>query len=181
MNVLLGVTGSIASTLTPKLQIHLNEEGHNVRTVVTGSALQFRDKYYDWGRVNIDLDECEAYIRDKTVLHIDLVKWADVFLIAPATANTLTKIKLKLSDNLLTNCALAWNYEKPLIVAPAMNTQMWKNIGELSFFNGTDMKVIEPQEKTLYCGDTGLGAMAEISDIVGIVNSFSRRVRLEIT
>lgn len=181
MNVLLGVTGSIASTLTQKLKVQLGLSGHSIKTVVTLSALEFKEPSDAWGDFYIDYDEWESYRNEQKVLHIDLVKWADVFLIAPATANTLTKIKLKLSDNLLTNCALAWNYEKPFIVAPAMNTQMWKNIGELSFFNGTDMKVIEPKEKTLYCGDTGLGAMAEISDIVGIVNSFSRRVRPEIT
>jgi phosphopantothenoylcysteine decarboxylase len=175
MNVLLGVTGSIASTLTSKLQLRLNEEGHNVRTVVTGSAIQFRDKYYDWGHVNIDLDEWETYKRDKTVLHIDLVKWADLFLIAPCTGNTMNKIRSGIADNLLTNCALAWNYSKPMVLAPAMNTQMWDNTkGRKWTIYNPDAKIyfIPPQEKTLYCGDTGLGAMANIEDIVTCVNQY---------
>lgn len=171
MNVLLGVTGSIASTLTPKLQLSLNEEGHNVRTIVTGSALLFRTSYYDWGHVSIDLDEWETYIRDKSVLHIDLVKWADVFLIAPCTANTLSKIKTRIADNLLTCSVLAYPKDKPLLVAPAMNTVMWENIQD-PFPTYRKIDYIPPQEKTLYCGDTGLGAMAEISDIVTCVNRY---------
>lgn len=171
MNILLGVTGSIAAKLTSRLEKTLYEEGHELKVVVTKNSEHFEGPSWIYP-VYDDEDEWRQYKNNNTVLHIDLVKWADMFLIAPLTANTASKIKNKLADNLLTCCALAWNPEKPMIVAPAMNTQMWENLGQDRFFIGTDMKVVMPQEKTLYCGDTGLGAMAEISDIVRVVNCF---------
>lgn len=173
MNILLGVSGSIAAKLTKKLRDELKNHGHDIQTVVTENAKQFvefREIFY-YG----DSSEWNIYHDRNRVHHIDLTKWADLFLIAPATANTISKLKYKLADNLLTNCALAWDYEKPFLVAPAMNTQMWKNIGESNCLVGTEIKIIEPQEKTLFCGDTGVGAMADISDIVGVVNSFSHQ------
>lgn len=172
MNILVGVTGSIAAKLSFRLEKALGEAGHKLKYVMTENSIRFGSPSYI-NDVYDDEDEWRYYEKENAVLHIDLVKWADIFLIAPATANTLAKIKNKISDNLLTCCALAWNPSKHMIVAPAMNTQMWYNLGEDRFFIGTDMKVVMPQEKTLYCGDTGIGAMAEISDIVRVVNLFA--------
>lgn len=171
MNVLLGVSGSIAAKLTLKLQIALEKAGHEIETVVTKSAMRIGGEC-DWRMFHEDEDEWRVYENEERVLHIDLVKWADLFLIAPITANTISKIRYGLSDNLLTSCALAWNHVKPMLVAPAMNTQMWENL-ELSYWQDEmDFVVIPPQEKTLYCGDTGLGAMANIEDIVRVVNQY---------
>lgn len=169
MKILLGVTGSIAAKLTSRIEDALKE--HELKIVVTESSKHFSEVSH-MNKVHDDEEEWWYYRNRDAVLHIDLVKWADLFLIAPCTANTLQKIKHKISDNLITNCALAWNYEKPMLLAPAMNTQMWINIGEDRCAIGSDFKIIMPQEKTLYCGDTGFGAMAEISDIVRVVNCF---------
>lgn len=172
MNILLGVTGSIASTLTQKLKVALALEGHSVKTIVTKSALRLKRSDDAWGDYYTDESEWEIHKWENRVLHIDLAKWAEVFLIAPCTANTISKIILRLADNLLTNCVLAYPKTKPLLIAPAMNTTMFENMAPPLIERYRDFDIISPQEKTLYCGDTGLGAMAEISDIIASVNSY---------
>ena len=115
------------------------------------------------------------------VLHIELRKWADVFLIAPLSANTLAKLSSGICDNLLTSIARAWEFTssnlsgdkprptKPLIVAPAMNTAMWRHphtLAHLSVLASLGFVVIKPVQKVLACGDLGDGALAPITEIV---------------
>lgn len=166
MNILLGVTGSVAAILTPKLIDALAMSGQVVTTVMTNTAPKFLTEkivYYK------DEDEWTEFNKiGDPILHIELRKWADVFLIAPCTVNTIGKLANGLCDNLLTNIAMAWDYKKPLIIAPACNTYMWENrivqdnIEKLELY-GT--KIIYPTCKTLACGDTGIGAMENISEI----------------
>jgi phosphopantothenoylcysteine decarboxylase len=171
MNVLLGVTGSIAAKLTSRLETALYEAGHEIKVIVTKNAEYFDTVSYIYP-VYDDLDEIVQYKQNQTVLHVDLAKWADVLLIAPCTANTLSKIRARIADNLLTCTALAYPKDKPFLIAPAMNTVMYENM-QGSFLGYRTWDHILPQEKTLYCGDTGLGAMAEISDIVERVNRYN--------
>lgn len=105
------------------------------------------------------------------VTHIDLRQESDLFLIAPLSANSLAKIANGLCDNLLTCVIRAWNFnEKPVSVCPAMNTVMWnspftsKHLGVLSKELG--VHIIDPVSKQLACGETGVGAMAHVDDIV---------------
>eukprot|EP00594_Rhizosolenia_setigera_P021177 CAMPEP_0178979386 /NCGR_PEP_ID=MMETSP0789-20121207/25811_1 /TAXON_ID=3005 /ORGANISM="Rhizosolenia setigera, Strain CCMP 1694" /LENGTH=229 /DNA_ID=CAMNT_0020669481 /DNA_START=43 /DNA_END=732 /DNA_ORIENTATION=- len=124
------------------------------------------------------------------VLHIDLRNWADVCLLAPLSAHTLAKIANGLCDDPLSSCLRAWDYghvlsrpPKPLIIAPAMNTAMWlhpltqKQIETIQSFWCTSnniiienldcgVNVVEPQTKTLACGEIGHGALACVDDIV---------------
>ena len=169
MNVLLGVTGSVAAKLTPKIQKSIVDAGHELKTVATSSALHFRENWYEWKPYFVDSDEWEFYKIYNEVLHIDLVKWADIFIIAPYTANSLSKISNGICDNLLTSCARAWDYRKKMIIAPAMNTQMYVNPltqiqKDILFDFGAIF--VDPQVKELFCGDTGIGAMADIDDII---------------
>eukprot|EP01106_Pelomyxa_sp_JSP_P005529 TRINITY_DN18750_c0_g1_i1.p1 TRINITY_DN18750_c0_g1~~TRINITY_DN18750_c0_g1_i1.p1 ORF type:complete len:165 (-),score=53.17 TRINITY_DN18750_c0_g1_i1:61-516(-) len=107
------------------------------------------------------------------VLHIELRKWADVFVIAPLSANTLAKLANGLCDNLVTSVARAWDISKPLCVAPAMNTLMWKNpftaqhLSTLVSMLGAT--VIPPISKVLACGDSGEGALADVGTIATVV------------
>ncbi len=169
MNVLLGVTGSIAAKLTPKLEMAIVDAGHTVRTVMTSSALRFT---YSTQQSYEDEDEWKYYNDENKVLHIDLVKWADVLVIAPCTANTLAKIHVGICDNLLTCCVRAWpcKEKKHIILVPAMNCEMFdKPLLEKQY---QDLVIrgsyswIAPVEKKLFCGDAGVGAMANIEDIV---------------
>ncbi|MFZ2193263.1 MAG: flavoprotein [Candidatus Moraniibacteriota bacterium] len=173
--ILLGVTGSVAAKLTPKLVNLLEASDYEVRVVATEQSLYF----WDSKDVNIPIfretDEWSgfAYIKDQIIPHIALCDWADVFLIAPLTANTLAKMACGICDNLITSVVRAWPLAKPLIVAPSMNTQMWKN--PLTKKHLTNLSeyyqaiIIPPIEKKLACGEEGLGAMAELSDILNIL------------
>ena len=108
--------------------------------------------------------------------HVELRKWADVCVIAPCTANTLAKLANGISDNLLTSICRAWDFKKPIIVAPSMNTFMYlhpitvQHIGVLQSWGYT---IVPPIEKELACGDVGVGAMAEIDSIVKAVRQLT--------
>ena len=124
-----------------------------------------------------DADEWREYqgVGSSPVLHIELRKWADIFVIAPCTANTLAKLACGLADNLLTCVARAWEFgedgrvAKPFLIAPAMNSCMWSHpitSTHLSVLQGWGVLVISPIEKVLACGDKGVGAMGEVEAIV---------------
>jgi len=108
------------------------------------------------------------------VRHINLVKWADTLLIAPASANTISKVTHAIADNFLTTITLAMPEEKKIFIAPAMNVEMWKN----PFFQ-KNLKTLreEPQRYQLIgpvvgllqCGDSGLGKMSDVTDIVATI------------
>ena len=116
-------------------------------------------------------------LRD-SVLHIDLRNWADICIVAPLSAHTLGKIANGLCDDLLTCILRAWDFEKvkPIVLAPAMNTAMWEHpltnaqLDTVKCFGRGEDKgavvVVQPVAKTLACGDVGVGAMAELDDII---------------
>ena len=170
--ILLGVTGSVAAKLTPKLVNLLETSRYEVRVVTTEESLYFWDPKVVTVPVFRDADEWSGfgYIKDQLIPHIALRDWADVFLIAPLTANTLAKMVCGICDNLITSVVRAWPLEKPLIVAPSMNTQMWlKPITNRHLTNLVEdyhAEIIYPIEKKLACGEHGVGAMAELSTIL---------------
>jgi phosphopantothenoylcysteine decarboxylase len=108
------------------------------------------------------------------VVHIELRAWADALLIAPASAHTLAKLAGGLADNLLTCVARAWPFAdgvvaKPLLIAPAMNDAMWAHPATAEHtakLKSWGVRVVEPVEKKLACGDTGVGGLAAVADIV---------------
>lgn len=120
--------------------------------------------------------------RGDPILHIDLVKWADIFIIAPLDANTLGKMSSGICDNLLTCIARAWDVEKPLLFCPAMNTNMMihpitsRQIEDLKDFGYYEIK---PISKTLMCGDVGVGAMAEVNIIANQIVNHLSLIKLE--
>lgn len=101
-----------------------------------------------------------------------LADWADVLLFAPLSANTLAKLALGLCDNLATEVARGWPTQKPLLLAPAMNTKMWSHPAtgrQLATLHNLGALVVEPVSKKLACGDIGVGAMASVQDICDAV------------
>jgi phosphopantothenoylcysteine decarboxylase len=214
--VLLGVTGSVAAIRTPALFGALRAIGHEVRVVATGPSLYFFDPAelaeagQDPAEVTTDrslfLDSDEwpgtRYHRGDEVLHIEFRKWADLFLVAPLDANTLAKFALGISDNFLTCVFRAWDFAKPVILAPAMNTLMWdspvtlRHLRQLledraagpipagwtlddapSVFAQYAPRIIlvPPQAKRLACGDIGVGAMAEVTAIAEVVRLWGEK------
>lgn len=189
--VLLGVTGSVAAIRVPELFEQLKAAGHAVKIVATRSATYFFDpvllapdpgkpSFRDPGTIILDEDEWPGrnegrrWQRGDPVLHIELRRWADLLLIAPLDANTLAKLALGITDNCLTSVYRAWDRSRPVILAPAMNTLMWdhpatkRHLEQIAADLGSAgrFKVIEPISKKLACDDVGLGAMAEVEEIV---------------
>jgi len=197
--ILLGVTGSVAAVKTPELVAVLTKAGHTVHVVATAASLYFFDRaVLPPGCLTTDADEWpgERYTRGDPVTHIELRRKADLFLIAPLDANTLAKLAVGLCDNALTSVWRAWDMTKPVILAPAMNTLMWqhpftrKHLRTIAADFGAahvpghlqdelliqqindrakGFHIVGPIAKTLACGDDGLGAMAEVRDIVAAV------------
>ncbi|KAJ8304033.1 hypothetical protein KUTeg_017616 [Tegillarca granosa] len=170
--VLIGCTGSVASIKVPNLVQELMnlDDQVEIKVVATENSLHFFDHSTLRVPVLRDTDEWQAWnkIQDP-VLHIELRRWADIMVVAPLDANTLAKISNGLCDNLLTCVVRAWDSQRPLLFAPAMNTHMWdhpitsQQVERLKSFGYTEIQCIK---KTLACGDTGYGAMAEVPTIV---------------
>ncbi|KAL3285537.1 hypothetical protein HHI36_000068 [Cryptolaemus montrouzieri] len=183
VKILLACTGSVATIKLPLLAQKLLDLDENqfgnirVQIILTERSKHFVDHKELSKNIDIytDEDEWSAWgKRGDPVLHIELAKWADIFLIAPLDANTLAKISSGLCDNLLTCVARAWDINKPLIFCPAMNTKMYEHIltkEQIDKLKSWGYKCIPVISKTLMCGDTGLGAMAEIDTIVDFVKS----------
>jgi phosphopantothenoylcysteine decarboxylase len=176
VKVLLGVSGSVAAIRASALTRALISAGNEVKVVITESAKYFCSGWGGGVLVYEDSHEWsgEYKLHESRVLHIDLREWADVFLIAPLTANTLGKLANGLADNLLTSVARAWDMNKFVFLAPAMNTNMWEHpatnehLLKLVKWNPS-LVIIPPIKKMLACGTEGMGAMAEIETIVETV------------
>lgn len=186
-HVLIGCTGSVATIKLPNLihEVKARDPMCIVRVVLTDKARTFLNTSELARMCEIMLDEHEWKMwrnRGDPILHIDLVKWADIFVIAPLDANTLGKMSSGICDNLLTCIARAWDVEKPLLFCPAMNTKMFmhpitsRQIEELRDFGYYE---IRPITKTLMCGDTGVGAMAEVQTIANQIVTHLSSVKVE--
>ncbi|KAL3533434.1 hypothetical protein ACH5RR_006955 [Cinchona calisaya] len=175
--ILLAVSGSVAAIKFANL-CHCFCEWAEVKAVATKASMHFIDKSSLPNDVILYTDEDEWSTWKKIgdgVLHIELRRWADIMVIAPLSANTLGKIAGGLCDNLLTCVVRAWDYSKPLFVAPAMNTFMWTNPfteRHLMLIDDLGINLIPPVTKRLACGDYGNGAMAEPSLIILTVRLF---------
>ncbi len=174
MKILIGITSSIAAYRLPNLISQLSKQGYEVKAIVTERAKAFvapqAVAVMSGHPCHSDADEWGNL---ENVLHIELTRWCDAFLIAPLTANTLAKIANGLCDNLLTSAVRALE-KKPLLLAPAMNTRMWNNpltarhLQTVSEIYNTI--VIDPVEKRLADGEEGIGALAEDETIIEALN-----------
>ncbi|GAA6006198.1 hypothetical protein JCM10207_000559 [Rhodosporidiobolus poonsookiae] len=181
LHVLLACSGSVASIKASLIVRELlAHDKVDVQVVATKHAAHFFDaqaleKDYD-GRVRVwtDADEWAGWGKiGDPVLHIELRRWADVVLIAPCSANTLAKITHGICDNILTSFLRALPTFVPVYLFPAMNTHMYAHpltAKQLTMVKDElGYKVYGPIGKKLACGDIGLGAMYEWSDIVKLV------------
>jgi phosphopantothenoylcysteine decarboxylase/phosphopantothenate--cysteine ligase len=162
-NVLLGVSGGIAAYKSAELVRLLQERGANVRVIMTRGAQAFITpltlQALSGNPVQTELLDEKA---EQGMGHIELARWADLLLIAPATADLLARLAAGRGDDLLTTVALAC--PAPLMVAPAMNQQMWKNAGTAANIDTLARRgahIAGPAEGEQACGDVGPGRMEE--------------------
>ena len=173
-NILIGITGSIAAYKTCEIIRLFKKSGYDVKTVVTEAALQFIGKktletltnnpvYFDMFQDRMETE------------HISLADWVNAFVIAPISANSISKIANGIADNLLTSIACAYlGKNKPLYIAPAMNEGMWSNIfvqENIMRLKDAGVKIINPVEGELACGYVGIGKMETPENIFAAVNS----------
>ena len=203
-HLLLASSGSVATIKLPNIVQRLSRYNDlSIRIVLTKAAENFLagqsseqpllDSLHDIKNVDgIYRDEDEwgkPWVRGGSILHIELRRWADILVIAPLSANSMAKMTAGLADNLLLSVVRAWDTigeiegsrRKRIILAPAMNTAMWrhpitrKQIHMLEEDWGVDkqhdgwIELLRPMEKTLACGDVGSGAMREWSEIVSVI------------
>lgn len=165
-SILLGISGSISAYKACELARLFIKAGADVHVVMSPSARRFVTPLTleALTRNPVLTEESESW--SSHLNHIDIGKKCDIFVIAPATANTLNKLSKGIADNILLQCALA--FAGRMIVAPAANTQMLKNhytAGSLKMLAVNDYIIVKPQEKLLACGDTGNGALADPEEI----------------
>lgn len=169
--ILLGITGSIAVYKTLDLISLLKAEGADVKVILTNSALKFITSFTftsligSEGSVFTDKD-----FFSKALLHIELSRWANIMVIAPASANIISKMAKGITDNLLLNTYLAFN--KLVALAPAMNPIMWSQpsvVSNVEILKNYGVNILGPAEGLAACGDEGLGKMLSVRDIYSYI------------
>ena len=176
-NILLGITGGIAAYKSASFARLLIKNGYDVRVIMTASAQAFITpltlQALTGNPVHIDLLDESAELG---MGHIELAKWADLLIIAPATANTIAKLAMGIADDLLTTVCLATT--APILVAPAMNQQMWQHPSvklNLQTLTDYDYEIIQPASGEQACGDIGEGRLPEPEQLLEYVQYFIAR------
>lgn len=170
-NFIVGVTGSIAAYKAAELTRSLIREGANVRVIMTEGACEFITpltlQALSGHEVHTDLLDTEA---EAAMGHIELARWADALLIAPASADSIARLVQGRADDLLGACALAT--PAPVFVAPAMNQEMWAKQAtqdNVQTLVSRGIAMLGPSSGSQACGDVGAGRLLEPDDIVSAV------------
>ncbi|WP_270789752.1 phosphopantothenoylcysteine decarboxylase [Enterococcus diestrammenae] len=169
-HIILGVSASISAYKAADLTNELTKRGYAVDVLMTKNATKFITpltlQSLSKRPVHIDV---MAENQPDQINHIDLAKQASLFLVAPATANTIGKLANGIADDMVSTVALAIRPGTPRLIAPAMNTYMYENpINQknLAYLKKVGYKEVVPREAMLACGDFGRGALATIEDII---------------
>ncbi|QMT30851.1 bifunctional phosphopantothenoylcysteine decarboxylase/phosphopantothenate--cysteine ligase CoaBC [Alysiella filiformis] len=171
-HILLAITGGIAAYKSCELVRLLKKQGHHITVAMSQAATEFvAPQTFQALSGNPVLTEQGG--AGNGMAHINATRAADIMLIAPATANTLAKIAHGIADNLITEMVAARNC--PLVVAPAMNVEMWHNPANLRNIKQLaqdGVHVLQPAAGEQACGETGVGRMQEPSDIAELLPDF---------
>lgn len=167
MKIVLGVTGGIAAYKLCSFCSLASKEDHQIQVVQTANSTKFIGSLTFEGLTNRPvLLDTFAHAMD----HITYAKWADIVIIAPLSANMLAKIAHGLADDLLSTTILAVPAQTPILLCPAMNTEMWNNpITQRNIQILQESKRFHwlyPVEKRLACGDIGIGGLVEPEHIL---------------
>lgn len=186
--ILFKITGSIAAYKAAYLISKLVQNNFEVQTVVSESALHFIGKATLEG-LSGKAVLSDTYENGKMMNHINLVKWADLVILCPASANTINKLANGIADNLVTSLFLAHDWNKPYLIAPAMNSNMYhhpitkKSLGVLESLG---VKILPTDSGYLACGDIGDGKLLEPEKIynyilMSLLNKKPKRGKILIT
>lgn len=175
MKIIVGITGGIAAYKAPLLVRLLRKEGHEVKCVATEHALQFVTpltlETVSGNKLYADLFASD---NDHSTEHISLKDWGDLMVVAPATANIIGKMASGIGDDALSTLLLSFS-RKPIVLAPAMNTQMWECPAvqrNIEYLRSIGVHIINPAEGELACGTSGTGRMAEPEVIVEEIEKY---------
>jgi len=180
-NILVGLTGSVSLYKSINVLRILEKRGHSVRAILTCSAQKFLSPLLIRSTISGEVYTDYDFWRTGKSIHIELARWADLIAIVPCTANTISKIKYGLADNLLTSTILA--YKGPLLIAPAMHQEMWLNpevqssVEYLKEFRG--VFVSGPEKGMLASGETGCGRLLKEEFIVEDIEAVLRGLPLK--
>ncbi|MEX2805418.1 phosphopantothenoylcysteine decarboxylase [Streptococcus sp. H31] len=168
--ITLAVSGSISAYKAADLSSRLTKLGYDVHVLMTQAATAFITpltlQVLSKNPVHVNLMQEEDA---KRINHIELAKQTDLFVLAPASANTIAHLAHGFADNMVTAVALALAEDRPKLLAPAMNTKMYDNPitqANLRILKENGYDEIEPRSSVLACGDIGRGALAELDIIV---------------
>ena len=171
--ITLAVTGSISAYKAADITSQLTKLGLEVKVLITPAARKFITpltlQVLSKNPVGLDvmIEEDPQWIE-----HIDIGKETDIFLVAPASANTIAKLAMGLADNMVTSTALALPQGTKKLLAPAMNTKMLEHPAtqrNIKLLQDYGYQIIQPRHATLACGDQGSGALATVESIVKAV------------
>ena len=178
--ILVGISGGIAAYKSAELVRRLRDHGAAVRVVMTPAATEFITpltlQALSGNPVHTDLLDHEA---EAAMGHIELARWADVVVIAPATANFIARLSNGLADDLLSTLCLAT--AAPLLVAPAMNRQMWQNPAtrdNIERLQARGVALLGPDSGAQACGETGPGRLLEPGELIEAIIAAGRTNRL---
>jgi len=177
--ILLIICGGIAAYKSLEVIRLLKKNGSSVKTILTNNAKNFITPLsvasLSQEKVYTDLFNSD---NESEMDHISLSRWADLILIAPATANTISKISFGLSDDLASTVVFA--SDKKIFIAPAMNVRMWEhqsNKNNLKKLNNFGYEIIGPEIGEMACGEYGMGKMSEPDKIINYINSYFKKIK----
>ena len=171
MRIVVGITGGIAAYKAPELVRLLKKQGHEVRCAATEHALEFVTRT-TLETVSQNPLYCDLFASGRTE-HISLKDWGEMLVVAPATANIIGKVASGIADDALSTLLLAFS-GKPVVMAPAMNCEMWAHPAvqrNIETLKGWGIRMVGPEEGELACGVSGVGRMAEPEQIAAAICS----------
>ena len=177
MNILLAVSGSIAAYKSPDICRGLVNQGHKVKVVLSKGSLEFVNKnVFNY----LGAEDTFIYSDDfnhKGILHIELSNWLDRFVLAPASANTISKLSQGQCDDLTSSIFLSLDQNKEKIIFPAMNTKMLSNPITQENLNrikkNPNTFIVESESGLLACGEVGNGKLPDVREIVDLIPMLS--------
>lgn len=175
--ILIGISGGIAVYKIASLTNFFIKGGAEVKIIMTNAATKFVSPltFQTLTNKSVYLDMFQIMNTDE-VEHVALAHWCDIFVLAPATANTIGKIANGIADNLLSTVIMALPSKTRVVLAPAMNVEMWNNPifkNNINILNKFDHKyiIIEPRSGILACKTSGVGKIADNETILDVVYS----------